>query len=644
MRAVKLLALAAVLAAFTAHAAELQAIPEVLPDANGVTTLTLTVDAARITVPDAVSFTTRSYYYNGAAALMGPTLVLRAGGRLNLTLVNNLVDDSAIDATKAINTFRHSNTTNVHTHGLHVDPAIDSIFRHAAPGGGTLHYDLPIPADHAPGMHWYHSHTHGSSTMHIMGGLVGGMYVEWQTRDAIPTSISSLTKHRMVMQMLNFAAETQDGVVSQSCSAAQAGHNPFKTYSFAELESESGSLLASNPTYSTTDRLLYTINGQYRPTVTVAPGESRLFQMVYAAGSKNPILIFPSGCGVQNIAFDGVYFDGAPRTVTYLQLIVASRVEFVMTCETAGTHTVRVRHNGGINNVQTTGGDPLFYVTATGTAQTPATLPTTLSTITRPSYLTDMRAASTTIDTRNEVSVAQGGSADCKFQLGVGSNCEAAAGGGGGGGGRGPRAQTTCAYNEFAGQRGTTSTTPYEFTMRVGQTSEWRLHGGGNAPHPLHIHINHYQIQSYSGDDATLQHWMQPGDWRDTIPLLNGIITVRFVADAIAGETVMHCHELNHEDKGLMGTFLIQPALASATTTTAAAAAATTTAAGGVAAPPPTTTAAAAATTTAAPPGSATPTTTTAALPTVSPSGSSPATPLSLAATVLVACLFGLLA
>lgn len=586
MRALKLLATAALLAGL-ASAAALEALPEVLPDANGVTTVTLTVDAARITVPGAVSFTTRAYYHEGVARLQGPTLVLQAGGRLNLTLVNNLVDDSALDATKAINTFRHANTTNVHTHGLHVDPAIDSIFRHASPGGGTLHYDMPIPDHHAPGMHWYHSHTHGSSTMHIMGGLVGGMYVKWLARDNIPASLSGLTSHRLVMQLLNFAAETQNGVVTQSCSNNQAAFNAFKTYSFAELEAESGSLLASSPTYTTTDRTLFTINGQYRPTVTVAPGESRLFQLVYAAGSKNPALIFPSGCAVQNIAFDGVYFDGAPRTVTYLQLIVASRVEFVMTCSAAGTHTVSVVVNGNIDNVQTTGGTPLFYVEATGATQSSATLPATLASITRPSYLVDMRAASTVIDTRNEVSLAQGGAAECKFQLGVGSNCEA-----GGGGGRGPRAQTTCATNEFAGQRGTASSAPYEFSMRVGQTSEWRLHGGGNAPHPLHIHINHYQIQSYSGADATLQHWMQVGDWRDTVPVLDGIITMRFVADAISGETVMHCHELNHEDKGLMSTFLIEPATGTAATTTVAPPIATTAAAsaGGSATSSPTTT------------------------------------------------------
>lgn len=585
MRAVKTLALAALLAAVAATSgaagAALQDIPTVQPDANGVTTATITVDAARIAIDGAVTFSTRAYHYNGVARLMGPTLVLQAGGRLNLTLVNNLVDDSALDATRAVNTFRHANTTNVHTHGLHVDPAIDSIFRHASPGGGSLHYDMPIPADHAPGMHWYHSHTHGSATMHIMGGLVGAMYVKWLPRDNIPTVLQGLTSHLLVMQMLNFAAETQGGTVTQSCSNAQTAFNPFKTYSFAELESESGSLLASNPTYSTTARFFYTINGQWRPTITAAPGESRLIQLVYAAGSKNPALIFPSGCTAQNIAFDGVYFDGAPRTVTYLQLIVASRVEFVLTCASAGTHAINVVTNGDINNVRTTGGDALFYVQATGTAQTSATLPASLSTITRPSYLNDMRSLAST-DTTNSVSLAQGGSADCKFQIGIGPNCAAAAGGGGG---RGPRAQGTCTTGEFTGQKGTTDASLYAFTMRVGQTSQWSLIGGGAAPHPLHIHVNHYQIQSYTGDASVLSHWMQVGDWRDTIPVLDGTIVVRFIADTLAGETVLHCHELNHEDKGLMGTVLIQPALNAATTTTTAATTPATTSPG--ATPPP---------------------------------------------------------
>jgi hypothetical protein len=62
------------------------------------------------------------------------------------------------------------NSSNVHTHGLHIDPNIDSVFVEIRPGD-TYTYYYKIPDNHAPGLHWYHSHQHGSSQMTVMGGL-----------------------------------------------------------------------------------------------------------------------------------------------------------------------------------------------------------------------------------------------------------------------------------------------------------------------------------------------------------------------------------------------------------------------------------------------------------------------------------------
>lgn len=51
--------------------------------------------------------------------------------------------------------YRHSpNNVNVHTHGLHIDPAVDTVFIYAEPGE-TLVYNYEIPLDHSPGLHWY---------------------------------------------------------------------------------------------------------------------------------------------------------------------------------------------------------------------------------------------------------------------------------------------------------------------------------------------------------------------------------------------------------------------------------------------------------------------------------------------------------
>lgn len=93
------------------------------------------------------------------------------GDNFTLTLINALGENAA-DEDTTMNSMHSPNSTNVHTHGLHIDPLVDTIFVTAAPGE-TLVYAYEVPANHAPGTHWYHDHTHGGSAMRVMGGLHG---------------------------------------------------------------------------------------------------------------------------------------------------------------------------------------------------------------------------------------------------------------------------------------------------------------------------------------------------------------------------------------------------------------------------------------------------------------------------------------
>lgn len=544
---VKFLAICAALAISTTFAVDINVVREVLPDASGITKATLTVDTARLTVTDAFTFTTRAYYYDNKAEVYGPTFVVQAGGQLQITLVNNLIDDSAIDATKATNTFRHSNTTNIHTHGLHCDPAIDSIFRTAPPGGSVV-YNIPILSHHAPGLHWYHAHTHGSSSMQVMGGLLGAIYVQQQTSDNVPSVITSMRSGVMLMQRFQLDATT-----TQSCTPTQANFDVFKVYSFAELESDSGSKVASNLDRISTGSNFWTINGQLRPVLNLAPQESYRIKLVYAAGAGAPNLVFPSGCTFQNIAFDGVYFDGEPRTVTYLQLVTGSRVEIVVSCAASGDYTVRATDTGNSASPRLTGGETIFTIHVAGTAATAVTVPS-LSTISRPYYLKSMLGK--TITKGWHLSMDQAGHETCKMQFSQGSDCSAATA-------RrqapaAPRQNANCVAAAFTGSKGLTASN-YKFTLKVGDEAEFTVYGAGQNPHPLHIHVNHFQIVSYSGADTVRDHWFKVGDWRDVIPVLDGNLKIRFIAADLSGETVMHCHILNHEDRGLMDTFLIEP-------------------------------------------------------------------------------------
>jgi FtsP/CotA-like multicopper oxidase with cupredoxin domain len=66
------------------------------------------------------------------------------------------------------------NTTNLHTHGLHVSPAGngDNVLLNIAPQS-KFTYEINIPSDHPAGTFWYHAHRHGSTAVHVASGASG---------------------------------------------------------------------------------------------------------------------------------------------------------------------------------------------------------------------------------------------------------------------------------------------------------------------------------------------------------------------------------------------------------------------------------------------------------------------------------------
>ncbi|MDX2142410.1 MAG: multicopper oxidase domain-containing protein [Rhodospirillaceae bacterium] len=108
-------------------------------------------------------------------------------------------------------------------------------------------------------------------------------------------------------------------------------------------------------------------------------------------------------------------------------------------------------------------------------------------------------------------------------------------------------------------------------TLTLGGADEWTLSSfwGG---HPFHIHINPFQIVSIvdpegrdvSGPDATGQFTGQftglRGEWKDTLFIEEGyVVTVRSRYERYIGDFVLHCHVLDHEDKGMMQNVRIVP-------------------------------------------------------------------------------------
>jgi FtsP/CotA-like multicopper oxidase with cupredoxin domain len=80
------------------------------------------------------------------------------------------------------------NTTNLHTHGLHVSPAgnSDNVLLNIAPQSKFL-YEINIPADHPSGTFWYHAHRHGSTAVHVASGASGVLAIRGNRPYVPPT-------------------------------------------------------------------------------------------------------------------------------------------------------------------------------------------------------------------------------------------------------------------------------------------------------------------------------------------------------------------------------------------------------------------------------------------------------------------------
>jgi FtsP/CotA-like multicopper oxidase with cupredoxin domain len=114
--------------------------------------------------------------YNGQ--LVGPTLRAKPGDKIIIHLKNMLPPNPPRDP-QNMNMPHDFNTTNLHTHGLHVSPSgiSDNVLRQMPPpadGSKEADYEveIDIPANHPAGTFWYHPHVRFPSGVQRDGGAL----------------------------------------------------------------------------------------------------------------------------------------------------------------------------------------------------------------------------------------------------------------------------------------------------------------------------------------------------------------------------------------------------------------------------------------------------------------------------------------
>jgi len=95
-----------------------------------------------------------------------------------------------------------------------------------------------------------------------------------------------------------------------------------------------------------------------------------------------------------------------------------------------------------------------------------------------------------------------------------------------------------------------------EFSVPFDVTERWTFVTNGNGPHPVHVHGVVFQVQSRTGGRGRVYEWER--GWKDTVLVHDGEtveVLIRFTAHR--GLYIMHCHQLAHEDAGMMANFMV---------------------------------------------------------------------------------------
>ncbi|ORC93395.1 uncharacterized protein TM35_000012720 [Trypanosoma theileri] len=519
---------------------KLKPMTEIFPS-NGDTFLHLTVRAKKVSIPlrgfgkgAVFTYMGRLYEYGGVSSIPGPIVHIRAGGRLFLTLYNDLGEQMYEETMESMYNYHGVNETNVHFHGIHADPNEDDVFKTATPGR-SLKYKLHIPKEHLPGLHWYHTHAHGSSYLLLMGGLFGPLIVD----DTTNQPLSSLPSIVLMIHMYRLGTSTLcDG-------------SPMQTVDIAIKNN-----MSSNPTIK--DNLgkelklpsdLFFVNGQHKPIVEIVKGQSTILRLAFAAGSCHLNISLPKECEFHLSAIDGIPLNVSRELKErWLYFTTATRYDVITLCVEKPKEELPIVFNEANETI-------LFIkVVSPVEGQKGKHQKLTFPLHSHYNQVKYLRIDEPTV--LRDISFSQMGIPSPKpyYVIGQGTNCTSL------------ENSTTCYHEHFSGRKGNHMCQYNGFVIPLNAVVEARVFGDptDDIPHPLHLHVNHFVFVRFTPrkggqheNTSMMNYGIYPGEVRDTIPILDGETIIRWRAATFTGEVVYHCHVLTHEDQGMMTSYLV---------------------------------------------------------------------------------------
>ncbi len=437
---------------------------------------------------------------------LGPIITVNKGDKIRINFKNNLDEESII-----------------HWHGLHLPEDMDGHPRFAVDEGGKYIYEFTVM--NRAGTYWFHPHPHGSTGPQVYGGLAGLFIV-----------------HDKEERSLNLPSGNFD--VPLVIQDRTFNENNELVYLTSPMEKMTGFI---------GNKIL--VNGKPNFKMNV---ESRAYRFRLLNGSNSRIykIAFSDGTPLTIIGNDGGLLS-KPIKKNYVVLAPAERIELIVDFSHLKLNDKLTLVSksfpyqamgggmmmGGSNNILPNGAPfSIAEFKVTKTVKNDFVLPKKLSVIPPINF-------SNVINKNNPR----------KFIFAMSHMSWTING-------------RTFEMTEVAPDEIVKLNTSEIWEFINGNIGRGRgMMGGGmmggmmmQMPHPVHIHQLQFRIIGRTtGNDLNLWNSLKDGfvdeGWKDTFLLLPGMkVKVLLSFKDFPGLFLYHCHNLEHEDMGMMRNFLIE--------------------------------------------------------------------------------------
>lgn len=485
--------------------------PKVISASNGVldTVLEVSYQNQRIwNVNSKETLSVRLRNYNNS--LVGPTLKLSQGDLLRVLMKNNLPPIGDVHCDPYGNT-HHSlidscnqknpasfNTTNLHTHGLHVSPkdSSDNVLIHLMPTC-TFQNHIQLPNNHPQGTFWYHAHVHGSTAVQVSSGMGGALIVEGGL-DTL-SEIKAAEEKIFVLQQIPYTLDSASGI-----------------YGVEDFDASFGP--------RTWDRNVGTlgwrtmINGQTYPIIHLKSGEVQRWRFIHA-GVREKIDLELEDHMLHEVALDGISL-GRMDSKKNVEMHPGYRSDILIQAKQVQENdTLFLIDRESLENsslLKEYESPKVLAIIIISPDKQEMKLPTN-----------EQLAIYAPFETI-KASELKGPPEKVWFNIDV----------------TGPTLCFTVNGKPFSAKN------PPR-TLELNTASEWII-TSNFVNHPFHIHVNSFEIFKVKKFDGS-EIIYDPPIWRDTYLIAEkDTAYARSRYEDFDGDFVLHCHILDHEDQGMM--------------------------------------------------------------------------------------------